>query len=304
MSDLLRAAGRTLESIKIEADPPLATIDEFKQIRESCPNLSSVSLKASNNKAYSAYAALLCAFGPQIQFAYLQVMPVLLCSRVVKECKNLRCTLDAAMVMPTCVSRARLFQTGVQSIYVRVLGVANEKFPLADVSMCCRRLEKMHLYVEAERAAGAIAEVFSHDLPLLSTFELDVPVSEGSDRDVGEALMEFGKHVGTIRHFEFSGLAPDKGAFANIARSAPVLQSVRLNFKDKHCGEKAAEYRARVENAVTTLLDCPALRELRHADSSWWERPLEASEAIANKCRQLQLAKKPDLNIKVLRVIY
>lgn len=171
--------------------------------------------------------------------------------------------------------------------------------------------------MSAEYAANAIKGLFSHKMPLLPKFDLFVKdydsedaVGEEADRDetfgdVSVAWLELGAHVEGLHDFGFQGYSQDRGAFAAVARGAPMLQRVYMCFVDLDFSEASTasieKYQARAEDAVDTFMDCPALNHLEQYGSIFTDIP---SNRIADKCRRLQLTTNRHLSAEVHGVEY
>lgn len=325
MRNLLRTAGPTLESLEILCGPSFCAT-EFEHIRELCPNLSRIALYVEHDVSQSAYVDLLCSYGSQLQYAHLSEMPFDLLERLVESCENLRCQIDEDMWYAledtgVVLERMKILGICVQSIEVGIYDSQNVRSQyLESISQAFCQLEEMRLTVPANAAVSAIKALFSHEMPLLTKFDLSIcdrddynngdAVGEEADRDetfgdVSEALLELSAHVGTLRDFGFHGYSQDRGAFSAIARGAPMLQNVRLNFLDMDLSEESTayitQYQARVEDTVSLFMECPALNHLEQYGSIDKEIPLDR---IADACRRLQLTKNRHLSAEVLGVKY
>lgn len=130
----------------------------------------------------------------------------------------------------------------VESIDVQIFPDAQtvDLEQLASISLTCSRLETISLSVTPESALSVVRALLTHDMPLLTTLDLHIYTSlefgdeefdrEKIDGDVREALLELGKHAGTLRTFKFDGPSQDEGAFESFARGARLLQNIELYF--------------------------------------------------------------------------
>lgn len=294
---ILRTTGPTLESIKICFKTCLSTKREFDNVREICPKLLNVEIKVRGDEAKSAYADFLRSYGSQRQYSDLGVISTVLCEEVAASCPNLRCALDRCLPGNVLMEKMTALGSCVESITVEADEFQDSRGTIDErgvfVSEVYSRLKHIQLFGSGDGLMRAITSLFSSVTPLLSTVEVYL-----DDSDASSAFLELSKHAATIRSFKFGGASQDAGAFDAIARASNSLQNVSIGFDN---GRIEAEYRACVENAVSTFMDCPALRRLEFSD--WPERE-NTFETISNKCRRLRLTKNHHLSVEVNKVEY
>lgn len=311
--DVLRVVGPTLESITYGE---WLRRKDFEQLEQLCPKLSSIDLNAVYEHR-AAYADLLCSYGAQLRFTVFFSFSMADCKRILSSCPNVRCHLvletysylDEEMELDRKKMDALLEELKVVGPCATSLNLwlnSDEDEPSArDLAIASRswsRLQDLTLQVCAIDALSEMNGLFNKDMPRLSSFSLiirEYPGSISSNTDVGEVLLSLSEHVGALRMFSFVGHSQDIGVFEAVARNAPVLQDVRLDFDDFDHSARVDDYEARVEDSVLSFLVCPELRLLDVVGGGSGKEPIEV---IANMCSRLQLKRKRNMYVEVLGV--
>lgn len=274
---LLRAVGRTLESIELLCTcVPTA---DLKAIEMHCPNLSTIWL-CPEAAVRADYADLLCSFGGNLLRACLDSLPNERAAIVVNSCPNLRCSV---VVKPGESLKDKLDAWGAS---VKDLEV--KKRALWPVLMRpCPLVER----IVSAGTEDALHALLGDDKSLLTSLEL-----HGCDfRNVCDDVLELWRHARCLQKVVFDGHFDDVRMLQSLVCYAPRLQKVDIclhatisSFSD-----------TLLKNIASTFLACRHLRDLR-VNGVYWEffRP------VADRCAWLRLTRKKPPFVKVLEAVY
>lgn len=184
---LLRATGPTLESFECNLICPR---NAMEYLRKFCPKLSTIILLIMGNQDGQAYADLLCSYGPQLRCACLDQASVPFCNQVVASCPNLRCDLymdeddsengwtddDCEAILP----KMKVLGSCLKELEVRFQHLQGVEI-MAPSSGCFCHLETLRLEVDDNDGLQMAEHLFSCDMPLLTSLELDLGAELDSD---------------------------------------------------------------------------------------------------------------------------
>lgn len=300
--DLLRVVGPTLESFHLYY---AISSDVLSQVRGLCPKLSSISLRLENDtdQEMSAYADLLCSYGPHLLSAnldYFKKIPVI-CKRVLASCPNVRCHVTVSInphksfpsffnVLAPNLKRLDLYLHGFTLSTTEAV-----KQDLARAMHSCHHLERLSVSLDLPDVPAVFDCVFSHDLPVLAALRLTL-----DDWWDSSLLQTKSARFQTLRKFEFSGPLQTQTALNTFAANAPLLEVVTLRF-DKVFRE-SADLETKIAGVVDAFLKCPKLRELEVSTDHGTDEI--AIESVSRVCCRRGRSSLQRPYVRVLGVLY
>lgn len=271
LRDVLRAVGPTLESLAIKSGAFL--------VRALCPELTRIALYMCHlaEDSQSAYARLLCSYGPQLRFVDLYHLPSALCQDVRTACPNMSCEVDHNPSVETLLAVGPALAT--LGFYVDEDIV--EAFLRAVRS--CTGLKDITLFCTAGEVEHVIKEVLGSPKPRLAKLRIDI---------VGWAnnlinLREHGNLAETLREASSGG--------------APLLQNVFLAMGSDI--EEVPGYEVWVADICQACLTYPNLQHLDITDVPLPVRTSRITE-VDDICCCMRLLKRNYLSVSVFGVKY
>lgn len=306
MERLLRAAGPTLEAFESPFSWELSFTD-IKYMKKCCSLLSHVSLYVDDDddRALTAYAALLCSLGSQLKFAELEDLPTTLRQKGVTACPDMHCGYILKLHCgPPDMEMFSLLAPYVSDLALNFSVVDLSDMRFREAAHSCLSLESIDistLHLPTEKAVHMIEQLLDVEKSQLTSFVLNC------QRSSVDALRELGKRAGTLREFTFRGHLQERGAFEPVVRGAPLLKKVTIVL---HClparqGYFDKTHEIFVEDIARSFLGCPNLRMLEIVASDFVRRVTYPHfEAVATLCRRVGLKKGNPLFVRVLDEVY
>lgn len=289
---MLHALGPTLKNLGVSAWT-WQGVPTGQQVRELCPNLSSVHLDVSsaNDASLTEYAELLCSYGDRLRFADLRALSAALCERVCASCPNLRCTIGPKKLPEMMRAMGSSLKTIMWD-----WGDKIECKNLTSFAGSCNAIQSIYLREYPDNAARVLRGLLHSDNPLLTFLSLDV----SGEGDVGPALRELGARAGTLRKLMYVGTVMTGHTLEAVARGAPLLERVEIELTEDEISRRPE----RVVRFTKAFLECPKLRYFYVHTQDWDEDRSVHLDEIAIACRRARFQRKFPLYVNLFEIEY
>lgn len=308
IGSVLRGVGSTLETFETTSSyfgsefSPLAN-EDIQLLQELCAKLSRV-LVYVRPEAQPAYAELLCSYGAQLRYALIGGMRKALCAKGISECPNMRATfrlfadnsfVDALQVLASSVDKIVIEIDG-NSMNGKDVAIAVSTYVYVKSIEVHAGCATQAASVIVRKATVAAYAILRFEKPVLRSFYLGIEVIESDAGTIGDGFQEFGRRVANLREFSYAGPFPEKGAFQEIIRDAPILEKVLLDLSSDEEGV-LWDLDERAENAAETFEECKKLFSLCICID--WDSDIR-QETLKNKWRssRFRTGKAADLSVE------
>lgn len=245
----LRAAGRTLHSIKV-ADISEQGERVFHLMRAACPELRNIDLRFLKRRCMlEEYSDLLIFYGPQLRYANLDSFPKEMCEKVIGACPNARCEVKGW-------GGGVVEKMGALGSSIATLRLSDSDFAempnLEVATQACANIAKINLFASSSVAADKIRELLIVEKRLLKHFKLECLDSRNAD----DAVWGLGERVRSLEHLTCSLSLQSVESLKLIAERNARLERVDIYLNHGPTDEECTV------SLVKSFLKCPRLQFL------------------------------------------